>query len=336
MIRVDENDPIGEVELSFPYRDVQIKRNVDPKETYTLDEEIGRGKFGIVYRCTDKTTGLSLAAKFIPTPKKEDRRNVEREIEIMRALQHPRLIQIYDAFENGKTMCVVLELIQGGELFERVIDDDFVLTEKSCTIFMRQICEGVDFIHKQRILHLDMKPENILCLTKTGNRIKIIDFGLARKYDPAKKLQVLFGTPEFVAPEVVNFDAIGYGTDMWSIGVICYVLLSGLSPFMGSTDVQTMANVTIGHYDFDDDAFQNISENAKDFIRKLLVKDMNARPSAKEALNHVWLRLETIHSENQIDKSQLKRYVIRKRWVKAVNAIIALQRMGAKLDIDLI
>lgn len=89
---------------------------------------------------------------------------------------------------------------------------------------MRQICEGMEFIHKQNILHLDMKPENILCLTKTGNRIKIIDFGLARKFDPEKKLQVLFGTPEFVAPEVVNFDRIGYETDMWSIGVICYVM----------------------------------------------------------------------------------------------------------------
>ncbi|KAJ8921523.1 hypothetical protein NQ315_003141 [Exocentrus adspersus] len=262
------------VDLSFPYRDVQIKRGVDPKDEYILESEIGRGKFGTVYKCTEKSTGLSLAAKFIACPKKEDRRNVEREIDIMRALQHPRLIQVYDAFENGKIMTVILELIEGGELFERVIDDDFILTEKSCTIFMRQICEGVDFIHKQRILHLDMKPENILCLTKTGNRIKIIDFGLARKFDPDKKLQVLFGTPEFVAPEVVNFDEIGYGTDMWSVGVICYVLLSGLSPFMGHTDVETMANVTIAKYDFDDEAFDEISDNAKDFIQKLLIKDM--------------------------------------------------------------
>lgn len=88
--------------------------------------------------------------------------------------------------------------IQGGELFERVIEEDYELTEKACTVFMRQICEAVDFIHSQRILHLDLKPENVLCLTKTGNRIKIIDFGMARKYDPEKKLQVLFGTPEFV------------------------------------------------------------------------------------------------------------------------------------------
>ncbi|KAF5307308.1 hypothetical protein FQR65_LT07024 [Abscondita terminalis] len=320
MIRVDEDDPIGELELSFPYRDVPIKKGVDPKEFYDLTVEIGRGKFGTVFKCLEKTTGLQLAAKFIGIAKKEDRKNVEREVDIMRSLQHPRLLQIYDAFENGKMMTVILELIEGGELFERVIDDDFVLTEKSCAVFMRQICEGVAFIHKQRILHLDMKPENILCLTKTGNRIKIIDFGLARKYDPNKKLQVLFGTPEFVAPEVVNFDDIGYGTDMWSVGVICYVLLSGLSPFMGHTDVETMANVTIGKYDFDDEAFREISENAKDFIAKLLIKDINLRMSAEDCLNHTWLLRRTSPESSHMDmaKDNLRLFV--ERWNEHPNS----------------
>uniref|UniRef100_A0A1Y1KUY5 Protein kinase domain-containing protein n=1 Tax=Photinus pyralis TaxID=7054 RepID=A0A1Y1KUY5_PHOPY len=320
MIRVDEDDPVGEVELSFPYRDVRIKKGEDPKDYYELINEIGRGKFGTVFKCKEKRTGLDLAAKFIGISKKEDRRNVEREVDIMKCLQHPRLLQIYDAFENGKMMSVILELIEGGELFERVIDEDFVLTEKSCTAFMRQICEGVAFIHKQRILHLDMKPENILCLTKTGNRIKIIDFGLARKYDPDKKLQVLFGTPEFVAPEVVNFDNIGYGTDMWSVGVICYVLLSGLSPFMGHTDVETMANVTIGKYDFDDEAFRNISENAKDFIAKLLLKDMTLRMSAEDCLKHVWLlrRSSPNSSYMEVAKDNLKQFV--ERWNEHPNS----------------
>ncbi|XP_073990688.1 uncharacterized protein isoform X2 [Rhodnius prolixus] len=208
----------------------------------------------------------------------------------MRTLQHPRLIQLYDAFEADNIMCVILELIEGGELFERVIDDDFILTEKACTIFMRQICEGVEFIHRKNILHLDLKPENILCLTKTGNRIKIIDFGLARKYEPDKKLQVLFGTPEFVAPEVVNFDQISFATDMWSVGVICYVLLSGLSPFMGETDIQTMSNVTLALYDFDDEAFDDISAEAKDFIAKLLTKSQAYRMTASQCLAHPWLQ----------------------------------------------
>nr|CAH7744602.1 unnamed protein product [Callosobruchus chinensis] len=321
MIKVDEDDPVGEVELSFPYRDVKIRRGEDPKDFYTLDDEVGRGKFGTVYKCVEKTTGMKLAAKFVACPKKEDKRNVEREIDIMRTLQHPRLLQIYDAFENGKIMTVILELIEGGELFERIIDDDFILTEKSCTVFMRQILEGVEFMHKQKILHLDMKPENILCLTKTGNRIKIIDFGLARKFDPDKKLQVLFGTPEFVAPEVVNFEAIGYGTDMWSVGVICYVLLSGLSPFMGHTDIETMANVTVAKYDFDDEAFDEISENAKDFIRKLLIKDMTKRPTPQECLDHPWLKRKPALSKTpsmDVTKDNLRQFV--ERWNEHPNS----------------
>ncbi|XP_026751732.1 myosin light chain kinase, smooth muscle-like isoform X2 [Galleria mellonella] len=289
MIHVDETDPVGEIEPPFPNRDVTIKRNTDVNDFYEMLSEIGRGKFGTVYLCREKSTGLELAAKLVSVSRRDERRNVEREVEVMRRLRHPRLIQLYDAYEWGKYMCVVLELITGGELFERVIDEDFVLTERACTVFMRQICEGIEFVHRQNILHLDMKPENILCLTKTGNRIKIIDFGLARFYDPEKKLQVLFGTPEFVAPEVVNFDQIGYGTDMWSVGVICYVLLSGLSPFMGETDIETMANVTVAKYDFDDEAFNEISDEAKDFISKLLVKDKESRPSATECLRHQWI-----------------------------------------------
>ncbi|XP_055693724.1 uncharacterized protein LOC129796062 isoform X2 [Lutzomyia longipalpis] len=290
MIHVDESDPIGEIEPNFPTRDVTIRRGVDAKEHYEMIKEIGRGKFGTVYKCREKSTGLQLAAKFVPIPKREDRRNVEREVEIMNSLHHHLIIQLYDAFEFGKMMCVVLDLIEGGELFERVIDDDFILTEKACIVFVRQLCEAMEFVHRKNILHLDLKPENIMCLTREGNRIKIIDFGLARKFDPNKKLQVLFGTPEFVAPEVVNFDSISYGTDMWSVGVICYVLLSGLSPFMGETDIETMANVTIAKYDFDDDAFRDVSSEAIDFISSLLVKDAASRMTASECLEHVWLK----------------------------------------------
>lgn len=333
MIYIDETEPL-ESEAPFQPRDVIVHVDNSIREFYDLLDELGRGKFGTVFRCKEKGSGKTLAAKFVTTNRIEDRKDVEREVEIMKCLQHPRLLQLYDAFDDGKKeMCLVLELIEGGELFERVIDEDFILTEKVCTIFMRQICEGVQFMHSKNILHLDMKPENILCLSRTGNRIKLIDFGLARKFDPRKKLQVLFGTPEFVAPEVVNFEQIGHGTDMWSVGVICYVLLSGLSPFMGDTDVQTMANVTMAEFDFDDESFDEISDDAKDFIRKLLVKEIGERLTASQCLNHVWLQRQSKQEDREINKRKLKRYVIRRRWQKAVNAILALRRMGATLDL---
>ncbi|KAF7496490.1 Myosin light chain kinase 3 [Sarcoptes scabiei] len=177
--------------------------------SYYEQRRTKKGKFGIVRRCHEKSTNKKLAAKFINTTCPQDRKDVEREVDIMCSLQHPRLLQLYDAFDDGKN-------------------------QMSCAIFVRQICEGLDYIHSKSIIHLDMKPENVLCVTRTGNRIKLIDFGFARKYD--KGLQVMFGTPEFAAPEVINFEDVGYTTDMWAVGVITYVLLSGLSPFMGDSD----------------------------------------------------------------------------------------------------
>jgi len=294
MIYVDEEEPIGEVESQFGHRKVTFKRSKDARASFEMLHEIGRGKFGRVMKCKKRDSGEIFAAKFVTCTRREDRRNVEREVEIMNCLKSHKLLQLYEAYDNGKNeMCLITEYIGGGELFDRVIEDEFVLSEKACCIFTKQILEGVSYIHRQGIIHLDLKPENILCLTKSGNRVKIIDFGLARKFEPMKKLQILFGTPEFVAPEVVNFEPIGYSTDMWALGVITYVLVSGLSPFMGDTDLETMANVTVSEYDYEDEAFDNVSQEAKDFIDSLLVKDQQARATAESCLNHAWLKLIT-------------------------------------------
>jgi serine/threonine protein kinase len=278
-------------EPEFQRRDVQVKRNKNPRDEYELGDELGRGKFGTVYRCVEMSSGLKLAAKFIHMRRSEDREDVEREVAIMSVLQHKRLLQLYDAFDDGlHEMCLITELVEGGELFERIVDNDFDLTEKKAAIFMRQICEGVEYMHGEHIVHLDMKPENILCLSRTGNRIKLIDFGLARRLDPNKPIRVLFGTPDFAAPEVLAYETVTPAADMWSVGVICYVLLSGLSPFMGDTDLETMANVMRATFDFNDQAFEAISDLAKDFISKLLVREPAARLKPAECLKHPWLQ----------------------------------------------
>ncbi|KAH9417555.1 hypothetical protein DERP_014875 [Dermatophagoides pteronyssinus] len=333
MIYVDETDPVDDENEEPPFepRNVCVKKT-NPTCEYTLGEELGRGKFGVVRLCFEKKSKKKLAAKFIQTTCQQDRKDVEREVEIMCALQHPRLLQLYDAFDDGKNqMCLIMEWygfenVEGGELFERVIDDDFVLTEKACSIFVRQICEGLDYIHSKSIVHLDMKPENVLCVTRTGNRIKLIDFGFARQFN--KGLQVMFGTPEFAAPEVINFEDVDFVTD----------ILSGLSPFMGDSDLETMANVTRAVYDFNDESFEPISKNAKDFISKLLVKDKTKRLTAAQALKHPWLKTRTKKLKHEpmdksLDKKKLKKFVIRRRWQKAVNAILALRRMGATIDL---
>ena len=374
-------------EPEFERRDISVKRNQDPRNEYELGAELGRGKFGTVYRCSERTSGRQLAAKFIHMRRQEDRQDVEREVAIMSLLQHKRLLQLYDAFDDGQLeMCLITELVEGGELFERIVDDDFELTEKKAAIFMRQICEGLAYMHSQSIVHLDMKPENILCLSRAGNRIKLIDFGLARKLEPNEALRVMFGTPDFAAPEVFTYETVSLQTDMWSVGVICYVLLSGLSPFMGNDDMETMANVTRATFDFNDSSFEPISDLAKDFISKLLLRDPQRRLTPGQCLAHVWLQrggaqleaavrerresvaanlnsrqaaeqvaalfsamnatgatvmsppsttaassADTTCSLVSLDKRNLRRYVVRRKWHKTVHAIMALGRMGANL-----
>ncbi|ESO87006.1 hypothetical protein LOTGIDRAFT_235177 [Lottia gigantea] len=335
-VHVDETEPTGLEEPPFECRDVVIKKDKWVTGEYDVkDVMLGRGKFGEVKKCTEKKSGRMLAAKFIEMNGPQDKKEILNEVEIMKHLQHPRLLQLYDAFEKKNCVCLVLELISGGELFERVINDDFILTEKACVMFLRQICEGVSFMHSQNILHLDMKPENILCLSREGNRIKIIDFGLARKYNPKEDLRVLFGTPEFVAPEVINFDPISTASDMWSVGVITYVLLSGLSPFMGDSECETLSNVTSATWDFNAEEFDSISNEAKDFISKLLLKDKRKRMSANDCLEHQWLRRSLKREghlpERSLSKKRLKKFVYRRKWQKAINAMLALRRMGVSL-----
>ncbi|KAF8795356.1 Myosin light chain kinase like protein [Argiope bruennichi] len=331
IIRLDDflNDESSEEEepaeeLSAP---ITIESGNNFTERFDLKEEVGKGRFGTVYRCVERSCSRPRAAKVIRCLKVKDKEKVRQEIEIMSRLHHPKLMQVLAAFESGRNMIMVMEYISGGELFERVIADDFVLTEQDCILFMRQICDGVAYMHRNNVLHLDLKPENILCKTRTSHKIKIIDFGLARIYQQDDSLRILFGTPEFVAPEVINYEPVCPASDMWSVGVICYVLLSGLSPFMGDNDTETFANITRGEMDFDDEAFDEISDDAKDFISKLLVKNVRNRMSSEQCLKHPWLATAGLSQKRPLSTEKLKRFIIRRKWQKSGTAIRALGRM---------
>uniref|UniRef100_A0AAY4CGT3 Myosin, light chain kinase 5 n=1 Tax=Denticeps clupeoides TaxID=299321 RepID=A0AAY4CGT3_9TELE len=212
-------------------------------------------QFGAVHRLSHKTTGQVCAGKFYKGRGAKQRAAARKEIELMNFLHHPRLV---------RCLCVVLRSVAGGELFERIVDENFEHTEVNSAHYMQQILQGLQFMHQQDIVHLDLKPENIVCMDRSGTDIKIIDFGLNDV--------VPFGTPEFVAPEVINFEPVSLTTDMWSVGVICYILLSGESPFQGDSDAESLALVTEAQLEFDE-SFEDISEEAKDFISSLLEKD---------------------------------------------------------------
>ncbi|XP_009076086.1 PREDICTED: myosin light chain kinase 2, skeletal/cardiac muscle [Acanthisitta chloris] len=324
-------DDIPPPPAPFPHRTVTL-HSASVSSLFSLNSKdiLGGGKFGEVHTCTEKQTGLKLAAKVIRKQGAKDKEMVLLEIDVMNQLNHHNLIQLYDAIETSREIILFMEFVEGGELFERIIDDDYHLREVDCMVFVRQICEGIRFMHHMCVLHLDLKPENILCVAATGHMVKIIDFGLARRYNPNEKLKVNFGTPEFLSPEVVNYEQVSYSTDMWSMGVITYMLLSGLSPFLGDDDTETLNNVLAANWYFDEETFESISDEAKDFVSNLIIKDKSARMSADQCLQHPWLNnlAEKAKRSNLRLKSQvlLKKYVMRRRWKKNFIGVCAANR----------
>ncbi|XP_072535022.1 myosin light chain kinase, smooth muscle-like isoform X2 [Salminus brasiliensis] len=299
------------------------------KDHYNIHEKLGVGKFGQVFRLTHKDTGKVCAGKFYRAPLSKDKEAARKEIELIKQLHHPKLVQCLGAYDSRSEIAMIMEYVAGGELFERIVDENFEHTEPNSMQYMRQILEGVQYIHRKGVVHLDLKPENIVCINSTGTLIKIIDFGLARKLEQGKPLMVFHGTPEFVAPEVISYEPVDLATDMWSIGVICYILLSGESPFQGSNDAETLALVTAASWEFDPE-FDDITDEAKDFICKLLKKEKRARMSCEQALAHSWMASSssTRQVTKTLNKDKMRRFLARQRWQKTGKAVLALKRMA--------
>ncbi|XP_044294590.1 death-associated protein kinase 2 isoform X1 [Varanus komodoensis] len=278
------------------------------EDIYEVGEELGSGQFAIVKRCREKSTGVEYAAKFIKKRQSRAsrrgvrREEIEREVNILQQILHTNIIQLHDIYENKTDVVLILELVSGGELFDFLAQKES-LSEEEATQFIKQILEGVNYLHAKKIAHFDLKPENIMLLDKNIPipHIKLIDFGLAHEIEDGVEFKNIFGTPEFVAPEIVNYEPLGLAADMWSIGVITYILLSGASPFLGETKQETLANITAVNYEFDEEFFSHTSDLAKDFIRNLLVKDTRKRLTIQEALTHPWI---TTHQSKEDTKVQ--------------------------------
>ncbi|XP_071327382.1 myosin light chain kinase, smooth muscle [Trachinotus anak] len=326
-----DSDKLQEEEASQAYTCVTIDSSHKVTDHYNLQEKLGMGKFGLVFKLTHKETGHVCAGKFYKGRRAKEREAARKEIELMNYLHHPKLVQCLAAYDHKPEMVMVMEFIAGGELFERIVDDNFEHTEPASVRYMQQILKGIAFMHQQNIIHLDLKPENIVCVDTTGTSIKIIDFGLASRLDGDTPLKVMHGTPEFVAPEVINYEPVCLATDMWSIGVICYILLSGESPFQGNSDAETLALVTAAQWEFDEDSFDEITDEAKNFISSLLNKDTRRRMSCEEALAHPWMAAFDSGdpaATKCLSKEKMKRFLARQKWKKAGKAMLALKRMA--------
>lgn len=259
---------------------------------YKLGKVLGEGGFGLVYSCKHKETGAERAVKVLQKdpsrPQIQD--NIINEFNVLKDLDHPNLVKVYDLYQDDECFFIVTDLYSGGDVFD-ILEDQGPLKEEDAAVVMNNLLGCVNYFHKRNLIHRDLKPENILLDTKRDfSDIKVIDFGLARYTECfGDEMRGLVGSAYYVSPQVIEGDYTNL-CDVWSCGVIAYALLSGFAPFDASTDGQVLEMVYDGRYDFEDPEWDHISELAKDFIAQLLSYDEDERPSAGQALQHPWLK----------------------------------------------
>uniref|UniRef100_A0AAY4BJR1 non-specific serine/threonine protein kinase n=1 Tax=Denticeps clupeoides TaxID=299321 RepID=A0AAY4BJR1_9TELE len=279
---------------------------------YDVHKEIGRGAFSYVKRVTQKAVKTEYAAKFISAHAKRKALAL-REINLLSQLDHERIMYFHDAFEKKNGIIIITELCHE-ELLERMAKKSTV-TESDIRSSMRQLLEGIGYLHDHSILHLDIKPDNILMADSTSDQIRICDFGNAVKIMPDEAQYCKYGTPEFVAPEIVNQTPVSKATDIWPIGVISYLCLTGVSPFAGENDRSTVLNIRNYNVAFEESMFADLCHEAKGFVIKLLVAD-RLRPDAIECLRHPWFKI--LNKGKSISTEFLKKVLSRRKWQRSL------------------
>ncbi|XP_065807862.1 striated muscle preferentially expressed protein kinase [Labrus bergylta] len=278
---------------------------------YDVHKEIGRGVFSYVKRVNQKKGKAEFAAKFISARGK--RKAVAlREMELLSELDNERILYFHDAFEKKNVVVLITELCHE-ELLERMAKKTTV-KEVEIRSSVQQVLEGLRYLHQKDIAHLDIKPENILMASPGSDQIRICDFGNAIKLEKSEEFYCKCGTPEYVAPEIVNQTPVSTATDIWPVGVITYLCLTGVSPFAGENDRATALNIRNYNVAFEESMFSDLCKEAKGFVIKLLVVD-RLRPSAVECLRHPWFKSPTNKS---ISTAMLKQVLSRRRWQRSL------------------
>jgi len=264
-------------------------------ERYEVGETVGVGGFAVVKKGKDKQTGAPVAIKVVDKSRYATGDNsLEREIQVLIKVNHPNCIKLFDVYITPRKVYLVTELVTGGELLDRVTEKGNY-TEKDAANLIKQILEGVAYLHANGIVHRDLKLENMIMMNERDDSpVKIADFGLSKFFSPETVLSTMCGSPQYVAPEVLGVGDGGKeyspAVDMWSVGVILFILLSGYSPFDDDNDAVLFEKIKKGTYDADDPIWENISADAKDVVAKLLTVDSASRLSAEEALQHPWVQ----------------------------------------------
>ncbi|XP_051009998.1 striated muscle preferentially expressed protein kinase isoform X5 [Acomys russatus] len=280
---------------------------------YDIHQEIGRGAFSYLRRVVERSSGLEFAAKFIPSQAKP-KPSARREARLLAQLQHDSVLYFHEAFERRRGLVIVTELCTE-ELLERMARKPTVC-ESETRAYMRQVLEGICYLHQSHVLHLDVKPENLLVWDGAGGEehVRICDFGNAQELTPGEPQYCQYGTPEFVAPEIVNQSPVSGVTDIWPVGVVAFLCLTGISPFVGENDRTTLMNIRNYNVAFEETTFLSLSREARGFLIKVLVQD-RLRPTAEETLEHPWFKTQAKGAEVSTD--HLKLFLSRRRWQRS-------------------
>jgi len=270
----------------------------DITKLYSMGDELGRGRFSIVQHSVHLKEQVPYAAKVVENKSLGDEENLEAletEIDILRKLEHPNIVGVKEVVVDRENTYIIMELLSGGELFNRIVDRG-PFPEADAAKLFAQILLSMEYLHSLNIVHRDVKPENILYTAEGSNSVKLIDFGYAGLWSAEKPLTGLCGTPDYVAPEVLTWyeedvDGTPYGksSDLWSLGVLLYVILSGCSPFSADEEDEILKLVASAQYVFHEGEFGAVSASAKDMIAKLLVADPMKRLTMPQMLAHPWL-----------------------------------------------
>eukprot|EP00571_Detonula_confervacea_P015017 CAMPEP_0172308852 /NCGR_PEP_ID=MMETSP1058-20130122/9325_1 /TAXON_ID=83371 /ORGANISM="Detonula confervacea, Strain CCMP 353" /LENGTH=339 /DNA_ID=CAMNT_0013021367 /DNA_START=59 /DNA_END=1078 /DNA_ORIENTATION=+ len=312
------------------------------EELYTLSKVLGKGAFSTVRSGTHKRSPTKeYAIKCVKRSKlkEDDILALKDEVIILSALRHcPHIIRLYDFFEEPDDFYLVMETMYGGELFDRVVTKSFY-NEKEARKTCKILLEAINYCHERKVAHRDLKPENLLLRSETDDSsIKIADFGFAKVVKSPQSLKTQCGTPGYVAPEILTGTPYDESADMWSVGVILYILLGGYPPFIDDNQRKLFRKIRKGEYEFHEEYWGPVSEDAKNLISNLLCVKPNDRLTAREALQSNWIALASDESLEKNDMGanliEMRRFNGKRKFRAAVRSVIAVNKLKNFLAFD--
>ncbi|XP_023195956.1 obscurin-like isoform X8 [Xiphophorus maculatus] len=318
-------------------REVELGKRRRLFSVYDVHEEIGRGTFGVVKRVIHRRTGEVFSAKFLPL-RSSSRTRAFQERDLLSRLAHPRVACLLDFFCTRRTLVLITEICCSHGLLDHLLMRGSV-SEKEVQFYVQQILEGVCHIHSMNIMHLDIKPENILMVYPPKDEIKICDFGFCQEIDTSRHQYSMLGTPEFVAPEIVHQEPVTVATDIWAVGVITFLCLVCRCPFVGETDRATLLRVGEATLNWDAPDIECRSPEARNFLHTVLQPDPETRPSAFECLSHEWLQDGNAGEDtDEINTRSLKVFISKRKWQRSltsIGSVLTLRPIPELLDAPL-